>query len=119
MRPFRRVSIVFVLFTTTVLRRERSRARLATPPSGTCQPFERDNLDWQSRELATVGALAATPGMESQLRSHMAASLRVGLTAAQLRQLTQLLAERGDAQAARRATEALTQALAAVKGAGA
>ena len=81
--------------------------------------FERDNLDWQSRELATVGALAATPGVESQLRSHMAASLRVGLTAAQLRQLTQLLAERGDAQAARRATEALTQALAALKGAGA
>ena len=81
--------------------------------------FERDNLDWQSRELATVGALAATPGVESQLRSHMAASLRVGLTAAQLRQVTQLLAERGDAQAARRATEALTQALAALKGAGA
>jgi alkylhydroperoxidase/carboxymuconolactone decarboxylase family protein YurZ len=81
--------------------------------------FDRDNLDWQSRELATVGALAATPGVESQLRSHMAASLRVGLTAAQLRQLTQLLAERGDAQAARRATEALTQALAARKGAGA
>ena len=81
--------------------------------------FERDNLDWQSRELATVGALAATPGVESQLRSHMAASLRVGLTAAQLRQLTQVLAERGDAQAARRATEALTQALAALKDAGA
>jgi quercetin dioxygenase-like cupin family protein len=81
--------------------------------------FERDNLDWQSRELATVGALAATPGVESQLRSHMAVSLRVGLTAAQLRQVTQLLAERGDAQAARRATEALTQALAAWKGPGA
>ena len=81
--------------------------------------FERDNLDWQSRELATVGALAATPGVESQLRSHMAASLRVGLTAAQLRQLTQLLAERGDPHAARRAAEALTQALAALKGAGA
>jgi len=56
--------------------------------------FERDNLDWQSRELATVGALAATPGAEAQLRSHMAASMRVGLTAAQLRQLTQVLAER-------------------------
>ena len=81
--------------------------------------FERDNLDWQSRELATVGALAATPGVESQLRSHMAASLRVGVTAAQLQQVTQLLAERGDPQAARRATEALTQALAALKGAGA
>ncbi|MFZ1180983.1 MAG: carboxymuconolactone decarboxylase family protein, partial [Herbaspirillum sp.] len=25
--------------------------------------FERDNLDWQSRELATVGALAAMPGV--------------------------------------------------------
>jgi alkylhydroperoxidase/carboxymuconolactone decarboxylase family protein YurZ len=33
--------------------------------------FERDNLDWQSRELATLGALAATPGVEAQLRSHM------------------------------------------------
>ena len=69
--------------------------------------FERDNLDWQSRELATVAALAATPGVESQLRSHMAASLRVGLTVAQLRQLTGLLAEQGDADAAKRATEAL------------
>lgn len=69
--------------------------------------FERDNLDWQSRELATVAALAATPGVESQLRSHMAASLRVGLTAAQLRQLIQLLAEQGDAAAAQRAGEAL------------
>ena len=77
--------------------------------------FERDNLDWQSRELATVGALAATPGVEAQLRSHMAASMRVGLTAAQLHQLTQVLAERGDAQAAQRASEALKQALAARK----
>jgi alkylhydroperoxidase/carboxymuconolactone decarboxylase family protein YurZ len=75
--------------------------------------FERDNLDWQSRELATVGALAATPGVEAQLRSHMRASLRVGLSAAQLRQLTRLLAERGNPDAAGRANEALTQALAA------
>ena len=73
--------------------------------------FERDNLDWPSRELATVGALAATPGVEAQLRSHMRASLRVGLTAAQLRQLTEVLAERGDADAARRAREALATAL--------
>ncbi|EHP44500.1 carboxymuconolactone decarboxylase [Cupriavidus basilensis OR16] len=78
--------------------------------------FERDNLDWQSRELATVGALAATPGVEAQLRSHMRASMRVGLSAAQLRQLTQVLAERGDAGAAKRASEALTQALAAASG---
>lgn len=75
--------------------------------------FERDNLDWQSRELATVGALAATPGAEAQLLSHMRASLRVGLSAAQLRQLTQALADTVDPEAARRANEALTRALAA------
>ena len=78
--------------------------------------FERDNLDWQARELATVGALAAMPGVEAQLRSHMRASMRVGLSAAQLRQLAQVLAERGDADAAKRANEALTQALAAASG---
>lgn len=74
--------------------------------------FERDNLDWRSRELATVGALAATAGVEPQLRSHMAASLRVGLTVSQLRQLIQSLAEDGHADAARRAREALDQHLA-------
>lgn len=75
--------------------------------------FERDNLDWQSRELATVGALAATPGVEPQLRSHMAASLRVGLSTAQLHEVTELLKKHGDAQTAERASTALTQALAA------
>jgi len=78
--------------------------------------FERDNLDWQSRELATVGALAATPGAEPQLRSHMAASMRVGVTRGQLRHLTEVLADRGEVDAAQRATDALTQALAAAQG---
>ncbi|RZI76829.1 MAG: carboxymuconolactone decarboxylase [Pseudomonas sp.] len=80
--------------------------------------FERDNLDWQSRELATVGALAATPGVEAQLRSHMRASLRVGLSAAQLRQVVQILAAGGDEQAAKRAGAALAQALAAAASGG-
>jgi alkylhydroperoxidase/carboxymuconolactone decarboxylase family protein YurZ len=77
--------------------------------------FERDNLDWQSRELATVGALAATPGVESQLRAHMAASLRVGLSAAQLAEVTELLKKHGDAQTAERANAALKEALVASK----
>lgn len=77
--------------------------------------FARDNLDWQSRELATVGALAATPGVESQLLSHMRASLRVGLTAGQLRQLAQVLREHGEQDAATRAENALRQALASAK----
>jgi len=78
--------------------------------------FGRDNLDWQSRELATLGALSASPGVEAQLRSHMRASMRVGLSAAQLRQVAQVLADRGDQQAAERAGAALTQALAAASG---
>lgn len=75
--------------------------------------FERDNLDWQSRELATLGALAAMPGVEAQLRSHMRASMRVGLSATQLRQMTQILSDHGSPDAAGRANDALTQVLAA------
>ena len=74
--------------------------------------FERDNLDWQSRELATVGALAAVPGLESQLRSHIKASMNVGLNPAQLRQVAEVLATRGDGEAARRTREALDAQLA-------
>ncbi|MFT4274291.1 MAG: carboxymuconolactone decarboxylase family protein [Pantoea sp.] len=74
--------------------------------------FARDNLDWQSRELATVGALAATPGVEAQLLSHMRASQRVGLTAGQLRQLVEILRQHGETDAAMRAGNALQQALA-------
>ncbi|WP_428999362.1 carboxymuconolactone decarboxylase family protein [Stenotrophomonas rhizophila] len=72
--------------------------------------FERDNLDWQGRELATVGALAAMPGVEAQLRSHMAASQRVGLSREQLEHVVQLLAHSGDPAAAARAAKALEQA---------
>lgn len=75
--------------------------------------FARDNLDWQSRELATLGALAATPGVEAQLLSHTRASLRVGLTAAQLRQLAEVLRAQAQIEAAMRMEHALQQALAA------
>ncbi len=74
--------------------------------------FARDNLDWQSRELATVGALAAMSGVESQLQSHIAVSMNVGLTAAQLQQLAEVLAERGQPQAAQRTRAAIQQVLA-------
>lgn len=74
--------------------------------------FARDNLDWQSRELATVGALAAIPGVESQLQSHIGFSMNVGLTAAQLRQLGEVLGQRGQPEAARRVQAALDRQLA-------
>jgi 4-carboxymuconolactone decarboxylase len=71
--------------------------------------FARDNLDWQSRELATVGALSALPGVESQLQSHIGFSLNVGLTAPQLRQLADLLTQSGHPEAAGRARAAIAQ----------
>lgn len=74
--------------------------------------FERDNLDWQSRELATVGMLSALPGANAQLQAHMGFSMNVGLTAAQLGQLTQVLADKVDAQMAERARGALSRQLA-------
>lgn len=75
--------------------------------------FERDNLDWQSRELATVGMLSALPGAESQLQAHMRISMNVGITAGQLRQFTQVLADHAEADFAQRARAALDRHLAA------
>ena len=69
--------------------------------------FERDNLDWLSRELATVGALSAMPGVESQLRSHIRIGMNVGLTVSQLSQVARVLAQRGEPDAARRVEAAL------------
>ncbi|WP_233235795.1 carboxymuconolactone decarboxylase family protein [Bordetella sp. LUAb4] len=69
--------------------------------------FARDNLDWQSREIATVSMLSAMAGVESQLQSHMRISMNTGLNRDQLQQLAHVLAARVDADAGRRATQAL------------
>lgn len=75
--------------------------------------FERDNLDWQSRELATVGMLSALPGADGQLQGHMGISMNTGLTAKQMQQAVQVLDERVGADSGRRAREALAKVLAA------
>ncbi|SDW75202.1 Uncharacterized conserved protein YurZ, alkylhydroperoxidase/carboxymuconolactone decarboxylase family [Pseudomonas syringae] len=75
--------------------------------------FERDNVTWQIRELATVSMLSAIPGAETQLQSHMRISMNVGLTEGQLRELARTLHEHVDPQNAERANEALTAALSA------
>ncbi|WP_204373935.1 carboxymuconolactone decarboxylase family protein [Pseudomonas aeruginosa] len=74
--------------------------------------FERDNLDWQSRELATVSMLAALPGTEAQLQAHMRMSMNTGVSTAQLRQLTQVLGERVNDETSERARQALERHLA-------
>lgn len=77
--------------------------------------FERDNLDWQSRELATVGMLSAMTGVDAQLQAHMRISMNVGLTPDQLRRLVGVLSERVDEPSSRRAQAALDRQLAAAK----
>lgn len=49
--------------------------------------FARDNLDWKTRELATIAALAALPGAESQLNSHIAIGKLNGVTEEQVKEI--------------------------------
>lgn len=54
--------------------------------------FQRDVLDWQTRELATISALAAIPGAESQLKSHFAISQHNGISPEQFHAFIAVLA---------------------------
>ncbi len=69
--------------------------------------FSRDNLDWKSRELATVGALAAMTGVEPQLKAHLSMSMNVGLTPLQLAELIPVFEEKGENIIANRLRSAL------------
>jgi 4-carboxymuconolactone decarboxylase len=73
--------------------------------------FSRDNLDWQSREIATVAALATLDGVESQLRSHFGIALNTGLTETQLRGLITVVRARIGQDQGDRATEILDNVL--------
>ncbi|ROR24684.1 carboxymuconolactone decarboxylase family protein [Comamonas sp. BIGb0124] len=73
--------------------------------------FERDNLDWKSRELATVAMLSTMAGAQAQLQSHMNMSMNVGLTEGQLTRVAQLLGERVDDVYGQRARTALARHL--------
>jgi 4-carboxymuconolactone decarboxylase len=53
--------------------------------------FSRNNLDYQSREIATISALASLGGTEAQLRSHLKVGNHIGLTEEQLRSLALVL----------------------------
>lgn len=71
--------------------------------------FARDNLDWVSRELATVSMLAALEGVEAQLLSHLKISMNIGVSTAQLNALAQVLDQRVGAAAGTRAKAALAK----------
>jgi 4-carboxymuconolactone decarboxylase len=53
--------------------------------------FGRNNLDWKTRELVTIAALATLGNVEAQLRSHFNVGMYNGLTEAQLIQLVSII----------------------------
>ncbi|SOD80072.1 carboxymuconolactone decarboxylase family protein [Spirosoma fluviale] len=53
--------------------------------------FGRDNLDWKTRELATISALASLGGVDSQLRSHLNIGMHNGLTEGELTHLVAII----------------------------
>lgn len=69
--------------------------------------FSRDNLDWPSRELATVSMLAALSGTDPQLQAHLKISRNVGLTTNQLQRLATILSDQVDMQTGARVSKAL------------
>lgn len=73
--------------------------------------FGRDNLDFQSREIATISALASMNGVNNQLRSHFNVGLNVGLTKMQLRNLVTVLETRVSKQEADNAADVLNRVI--------
>jgi len=73
--------------------------------------FGRDNLDFQSREIATISALASMNGVNNQLRSHFNVGLNVGLTEVQLRNLVTVLETRVGKQEADNAADVLNKVI--------
>jgi len=73
--------------------------------------FGRGILDYQSREIATLSALANIAGVEPQLKSHVGIATNVGLTEAQLSALAAVLNQRVGMQAGHRAEQAVQAVL--------
>ena len=49
--------------------------------------FARDNLDWRTREIATIAMLASMDGVESQLKSHIKIGLNNGVSDKQVSEI--------------------------------
>jgi alkylhydroperoxidase/carboxymuconolactone decarboxylase family protein YurZ len=73
--------------------------------------FGRDNLDFQSREIATISALSAMEGVNSQLQAHFNIGLNTGLTEAQMKILISVLKTKVGKKEADNAKEILNKVL--------
>jgi 4-carboxymuconolactone decarboxylase len=73
--------------------------------------FTRDILDYQSREIATVSALASLNGVDSQLKAHIGIASNVGFTETQIWELVAVLSQTVGKKEGRRAKQAIDAAL--------
>lgn len=73
--------------------------------------FGRDNLSYEDREIATLGALAGLEGVEPQLMSHINISMNIGLSEQQLNDVIDALENHVSRAVAQRATSALEKVL--------
>jgi 4-carboxymuconolactone decarboxylase len=73
--------------------------------------FGRDNLDFQSREIATISALASMAGVNPQLQGHFSIGFNTGLTEAQMKSLIAVIEGRVGKKEADNANEVLAKVL--------
>ncbi len=74
--------------------------------------FARDVLDFQTRELATISALAAMSGTAGQLQFHLGASMNVGFTESQMKHFVTVISDKVGKQEGETATSVLEKVLA-------
>ena len=73
--------------------------------------FGRDNLDFQSREIATISALASMEGVNPQLQAHFNIGFNTGLTEAQMKSLISVLTAKVGKKEAGNASDVLNRLL--------
>lgn len=69
--------------------------------------FVRDNLGYETREVATISMLAALQGAQSQLKSHYQIGTNTGLEKQDLREIVAILESKVGAEVGKRASEVL------------
>jgi 4-carboxymuconolactone decarboxylase len=73
--------------------------------------FGRDNVDYQSREIATIAALANLNGVNSQLEAHFTIGFNTGLTEANMKGLVAVLRSEVGQKEADNASDVLNKML--------
>ncbi len=69
--------------------------------------FVRDNLDYKTREVATIAMLAALQGAQSQLKSHYQMGTNTGLEKQDLQEIVTILEAKVDPEVGKHASEVL------------